>query len=292
MDEIIQSKKELLELCNIKNDTVIRRIHIVKDSSSSSSSSSKSKFVGCVGYSNSNDAMESMIAIDGIIIGGNAIKAVLVQCYDTTTNDNTNHLFATKSANLDNDFNHDDNLNLNNEKADDVDDSLVSKYIKAKEAPSLEKHDAPSTIGIPIATPEVNLLVEQFLHAISTFQKRSDEKDRENEKAGNENIVKKRKRFVMGIKQCTTTAKTGRAVLVILAPNTETAQVIDDKLEMLIQYCRDKEIPIIYALNKRKLGKAIQATIKQTVVAVCQPDGCYDIFKKIVKFCEHYAESK
>lgn len=95
----------------------------------------------------------------------------------------------------------------------------------------------------------------------------------------------------MGIKQCTTTAKTGRAMLVVLAPNTETAQVIDDKLEMLIQYCKNKEIPILYALNKRKLGKAIQATIKQTVVAVLQPDGCYDIYKKIVKYCEQQSIS-
>lgn len=123
-------------------------------------------------------------------------------------------------------------------------------------------------------------------------------------------IVKKRKRFVMGIKQCmtiiiiiiiiimviiiiiavvilgTTMVKTGRALLVVLAPNTETAQVIDDKIETIIQHCHDKEIPILYALNKRKLGKAIQASIKQSVVAVSQPDGCYDIFKKTIKFSE------
>jgi ribosomal protein L7Ae-like RNA K-turn-binding protein len=96
----------------------------------------------------------------------------------------------------------------------------------------------------------------------------------------------------MGIKQCTTMAKTGRAVLVVLAPNTETAEVIDDKLETLIQHCRDREIPILYALSKRRLGKAINATIKQSVVAVSQPDGCYDIFKKIIKFCESSEDKK
>ena len=290
IDEVKKLKKDLLELCAINyNDVFVRRVSIAKETNLMMRDDD-SKLVGCIGFSSNNDAVECMLAIDGIVIGGKSIKAVISQ-----PNSDINNSLVAKKSNVEQLKGFDDHdqpilkINFDNE---DSKQSNISKFVEAKEAPSLEKHAVPKASDIPIATAEIDALVQQFLNAISTFQKRADEKERENEKAGDENIVKKRKRYAMGIKQCTTMAKTGRAVLVVLAPNTETAEVIDDKLETLIQHCRDREIPILYALSKRRLGKAINATIKQSVVAVSQPDGCYDIFKKIIKFCESSEDKK
>ncbi len=82
--------------------------------------------------------------------------------------------------------------------------------------------------------------------------------------------------------------KAKRAKLVLLAPNTETSDVLDDKIDDLIHECHDKEVPIIYCLNRRKLGKAIGKTIKMTTVTIYDPNGVYPEFKKILSYIHDF----
>lgn len=70
----------------------------------------------------------------------------------------------------------------------------------------------------------------------------------------------------------------------IIAPNTEQSDELDSMLTNMIYEAYRKEIPIIYALNKRLLGKALQMSMKQSVVAIFDPDGAYDLYKKVIKF--------
>ena len=78
--------------------------------------------------------------------------------------------------------------------------------------------------------------------------------------------------------------KADRAKLVLLAPDTEVSEAIDGKLDVLLDEIRQKGIPVIYCLNRKKLGKAIHASMKQAAVAVYDADGAFDIFRKIVTF--------
>ena len=72
--------------------------------------------------------------------------------------------------------------------------------------------------------------------------------------------------------------------LLLLAPNTEVCDTIDDKIETLIEEARLRDVPACYCLSKRILGKAAQMTMKQSVIAVLDPDGAYQYFKMILKF--------
>ena len=121
-----------------------------------------------------------------------------------------------------------------------------------------------------------------MLKSLSVFQERLKERDPLN--------FKLKMRFVMGMKQALSSVKVGRARLLLLAPDTESSDAIDDKLKGLLTMCSSKDIPCIWCLSRRQLGKAAGATIKQSVVAVLSPDGVYDLFKKIVAFCRRSSE--
>jgi ribosomal protein L7Ae-like RNA K-turn-binding protein len=78
--------------------------------------------------------------------------------------------------------------------------------------------------------------------------------------------------------------KAKKVRILFIAPNTEVSAELDERLLDLISQAQIKEIPVVYCLNKRQLGKAVQMTIKQSVIAVIDPDGAYDLFKKIIRY--------
>lgn len=121
-----------------------------------------------------------------------------------------------------------------------------------------------------------------MLKSLSSFQERLKERDPVN--------FKLKMRFVMGMKQTLGAVKLGKARLLLIAPDTESSKAIDEKLLELLSLCFIKDIPSIWCLNRRQLGKAIGATIKQSIVAVLNPDGVYDKFKKIVGFCKRSSD--
>ncbi len=78
--------------------------------------------------------------------------------------------------------------------------------------------------------------------------------------------------------------KSKKARIIFLAPNTEVSEELDTRLDALVNEAKQREIPVVYCLSKRLLGKAVQMTIKQSVITVFDPDGAYDLFKKIIRF--------
>lgn len=98
--------------------------------------------------------------------------------------------------------------------------------------------------------------------------------------------VKQKLRFVAGLKQATQSTKLGKTRLLLLAPNTEASEELDHRIDSLLSLASEKEIPAIYCLSKRLLGKHAQMSMKQSVIAVLDPDGAYEHFKPIIRFIE------
>jgi ribosomal protein L7Ae-like RNA K-turn-binding protein len=165
-----------------------------------------------------------------------------------------------------------------------------------------------------VATEEIEVSVKNLLGAIADFQERAKQKDPIKASA--------KKRFVMGMKQVcgvciricvsihsmflhidetsllsiqsdqvTNGVKSGRAKLVLLAPDTEVSDTVDEKVDSLISEAQSREIPVLYCLNRRRLGKAIKSNMKQAAIAVYDPDGAYEHFRKIVHFLSRPADN-
>lgn len=124
--------------------------------------------------------------------------------------------------------------------------------------------------------------VQELLKALALFQARLKERDPVN--------AKLKQRFVLGLKQATNAVKANKVKALLLAPDTEASDAVDDKLQQLVALAIEREIVVLFCLNRRKLGRAVDNSMKQAVVAVFDPDGAYDKYKKIVAFCRPPSE--
>lgn len=78
--------------------------------------------------------------------------------------------------------------------------------------------------------------------------------------------------------------RAGSVKLLLLAPDSEDSVAIDSVLDALKELALQREVPVLYCLNRRKLGKAAHSSMKQLAVAVLDADGAYDNFKRIITF--------
>ena len=86
--------------------------------------------------------------------------------------------------------------------------------------------------------------------------------------------------------------KAGLVKLLLLAPDSEASEAIEGVLNVLLEEARVREVPVLYCLNRRKLGKAAHSSMKQVVVAVIDADGAYENFKKVLTFVNQSTEEK
>ena len=79
--------------------------------------------------------------------------------------------------------------------------------------------------------------------------------------------------------------------MLLLAPNTEANEILDEKIDALIEAAQQREVPLCYCLSKRILGKAVQLSMKQSAVAVLDPDGAYEHFKIVLKYIRAHSQA-
>ncbi len=74
----------------------------------------------------------------------------------------------------------------------------------------------------------------------------------------------------------------------MLTPDTEASQALDEKVSNIINEAISREIPVIYCLSRRKLGKSLGMSMKQSAAAIYDPSGVHDTFSKISNFIRAY----
>ncbi|CRG95323.1 SECIS-binding protein 2, putative [Plasmodium gallinaceum] len=117
-------------------------------------------------------------------------------------------------------------------------------------------------------TDELNNLVKEFLKKIA--------------KSHEKLLLKKKKRYYLGLKESYKHICINEPKLVIVAPNIEPMvnNAFGDLLEKIIYKCKEKNIPLIYALSKNLLGKCISKS-RQSIICVIDNDSyikeCNDI---------------
>ncbi|CAM9405005.1 unnamed protein product, partial [Hapterophycus canaliculatus] len=163
---------------------------------------------------------------------------------------------------------------------------------KYKEAAALPKPPGVSGAGSSKAyvnqppDQEVNDLVFEMLQLLFKFQERVRFSDPAK--------AKTRRRIVMGLREVLRGVKAKKVQLLILAPNVDSAGGeggLDDKVVELLDAARDGNTPVVFALSKRKLGKAIGKTIKVSAVGVYSFDGAHEQQKQLKRRMETIGSS-
>ena len=81
-------------------------------------------------------------------------------------------------------------------------------------------------------------------------------------------------------------AKAGKLKAIVVSPNIDDSTSkgsLNDKISDLITVCKSKEVPVIYALSRRKLGKSVGKKLRTSVVAVLSADGANEDLKAALK---------
>ena len=125
-----------------------------------------------------------------------------------------------------------------------------------------------------IITDELNEATKTLLSTLKRFQDRLYHTDKIK--------AKMRRRLLFGLREVAKSVDAQSSKVVVIAPNIEKIESeggLDDRVRQIIADAREKDVPVIFALTKRRIGKAlgIQAV---SIVSVLDYNGADEEFKR------------
>ncbi|XP_032326680.1 selenocysteine insertion sequence-binding protein 2 isoform X6 [Camelus ferus] len=129
-----------------------------------------------------------------------------------------------------------------------------------------------------VLSKEVDACVTGLLKELVRFQDRTHQKDPVKAKA--------RRRLVLGLREVLKHLKLRKLKCVIISPNCEKIQSkggLDDTLHTIIDHACEQNIPFVFALNRKALGRSLNKAVPVSVVGIFSYDGAQDQFHKMVE---------
>ncbi|XP_036751039.2 selenocysteine insertion sequence-binding protein 2-like isoform X2 [Manis pentadactyla] len=128
---------------------------------------------------------------------------------------------------------------------------------------------------------EIDECVTLLLQELVSFQERIYQKDPVRAKA--------KRRLVMGLREVTKHMKLNKIKCVIISPNCEKIQSkggLDEALYNVIAMAREQEIPFVFALGRKALGRCVNKLVPVSVVGIFNYFGAENLFNKLVELTE------
>ncbi|KAI6058381.1 Selenocysteine insertion sequence-binding protein 2 [Aix galericulata] len=132
-----------------------------------------------------------------------------------------------------------------------------------------------------VLSKEVDSCVTDLLKELVRFQDRMYQKDPVKAKI--------RRRLVMGLREVLKHLRLNRLKCVIISPNCEKIQSkggLDETLHNIIDCACEQNIPFVFALNRRALGRCVNKSVPVSVVGIFSYDGAQDHFHRMVQLTE------
>ncbi|XP_015264584.1 PREDICTED: selenocysteine insertion sequence-binding protein 2 [Gekko japonicus] len=129
-----------------------------------------------------------------------------------------------------------------------------------------------------VLSKEVDSCVTDLLKELVRFQDRQYQKDPVK--------AKTKRRLVMGLREVLKHLKLKKLKCVIISPNCEKIQSkggLDETLHLIIDSACEQNIPFVFALNRKALGRCLNKAVPVSVVGIFSYDGAQDCFHKMVE---------
>ncbi|CAK6434167.1 unnamed protein product [Pipistrellus nathusii] len=129
-----------------------------------------------------------------------------------------------------------------------------------------------------VLSKEVDTCVTELLKELVRFQDRMYQKDPVK--------AKTKRRLVLGLREVLKHLKLRKLKCVIISPNCEKIQSkggLDDTLHTIIDSACEQNIPFVFALNRKALGRSLNKAVPVSVVGIFSYDGAQDQFHKMVE---------
>ncbi|XP_047685828.1 selenocysteine insertion sequence-binding protein 2 isoform X1 [Prionailurus viverrinus] len=125
---------------------------------------------------------------------------------------------------------------------------------------------------------EVDACVTDLLRELVRFQDRMYQKDPVK--------AKTKRRLVLGLREVLKHLKLRKLKCIIISPNCEKIQSkggLDDTLHTIISCACEQNIPFVFALNRKALGRSLNKAVPVSVVGIFSYDGAQDQFHRMVE---------
>ncbi|XP_043120756.1 selenocysteine insertion sequence-binding protein 2-like isoform X2 [Puntigrus tetrazona] len=132
-----------------------------------------------------------------------------------------------------------------------------------------------------VLSKEIDESVTLLLQELVRFQERVYQKEPSKAKA--------KRRLVMGLREVTKHMKLHKIKCVIISPNCEKIQAkggLDEALYNVIAMAREQEIPFVFALGRKALGRCVNKLVPVSVVGIFNYSGAESLFNKLVSLTE------
>ncbi|XP_062573885.1 selenocysteine insertion sequence-binding protein 2-like [Saccostrea cucullata] len=106
--------------------------------------------------------------------------------------------------------------------------------------------------------------------------------------------AKTKRRIVLGLREVTKHLKLNKIKLVIISPNLEKIQSkggLDDALNNILNLCNDQNVPFVFALGRRALGRACAKLVPVSVVGIFNYSGTEENFHNLMELSEQARQS-
>jgi len=151
-------------------------------------------------------------------------------------------------------------------------DKLIpERFAECKRVPKVVKSTGPREYASLSKNEDITPLLIEMLGELMRLQRRAIE----------DKNAKARRRIVMGLREVARGIRAHKVKMVVMANNVDQYGAIDEKLQEILDLARQEDVPVIFELNKRKLGKAVGKSIKVSVVGIQSADGAHQQFKKL-----------
>ncbi|XP_075067230.1 selenocysteine insertion sequence-binding protein 2 isoform X2 [Mixophyes fleayi] len=127
-----------------------------------------------------------------------------------------------------------------------------------------------------VLSKEVDSCVTDLLKELVRFQDRLYLKDPVKAKA--------KRRLVMGLREVLKHLKLKKLKCIIISPNCEKIQSkggLDDTLQTIINCACEQNVPFVFALNRKSLGRCVNKAVPVSVVGIFSYDGAQAHFHKL-----------
>ncbi|XP_041957323.1 selenocysteine insertion sequence-binding protein 2-like isoform X1 [Alosa sapidissima] len=95
-----------------------------------------------------------------------------------------------------------------------------------------------------------------------------------------------KRRLVMGLREVLKHLRLHKVKCVIISPNCERIQSkggLDEALYTIINTCREQDIPFVFALSRKALGRCVNKAVPVSLVGIFNYDGAQDLYHKMIE---------
>lgn len=163
----------------------------------------------------------------------------------------------------------------------EVNDQKPAAKAKAKPKPKKEKQQNSLQIRDYVRqmlSEDLDTQVKKMIEELARIQLRLKEKEPYK--------FKKHKRYVVGIREVDRALKRSKLKMIVIAPNIEkctSENGLDDLVEDLVECAVEHDVPVVWALSRNRMGKALGKSMRQSMVGILSAEGAHKEFKEIGK---------